>query len=595
MANPLLATIRKEVLARKRREEKKARRESGQRLDDGGGSEGDAKGEGPSTSAPAQEQPVQTSRWEIEDGGREETEGREEAMGMAQSEHGAGRQSSVMARTAHAEIAAFKKRYGGKEREKNEDADGLSREEENSGDVLENVDAGRAPEAPRLGDLDELEDLGDIEDLRDRSDSEAMYGVNVGGSRAGGQGGEPAPTAEVAAGPMPGPARPDASHVQRYDEVGEEDEEEVGEDEGEDGAVTDDKARDEEDQGVDASSAGADTLVSNKQWLFKRKMSMMQSCRDVDRYEKLNRISEGTYGVVYRGRDLETSTVCALKRLKLENEKSGFPLTSVREINVLLALEHPNIVNVSEVVMGRRHAGDPRDDQIFMVMEYADHDLGSLNYRFSGAEVKCLMKQLLSGVAYLHDNYVMHRDLKPANILYNNKGQLKICDFGLARQFSSFPRDYTQMVVTLWYRAPELLLGTRRYSSAIDVWSVGCIMAQLMTGRALLNGQGEIDQLRKTYDVLGNPDANGYLSTLPLWSKCCHIKRSAHAVSLKEVLLRANVSVTDELLDLLNRLLDLDPQTRITAQDALDHPWFRCHPLPKDVALMPTFPSTNAK
>ena len=587
MANTLLqAAMRKEVLDRKRREEKKARR--GQQPLDDGVSEGDVgKGDGPSTSALTQGPPVKASRWENEDIGGVGAEGLDETLAMAQPEPSPRRQSSVMARTAHAEIAAFRKRYGGKEHGKGEDVGDLSREGATADDVREDLDVSpaleaRHEEAPKLGDLDELEDIGDLGDLGDLNDqigSGGSDGLGVNRSRGGGQGRETSPRAELAPEPMPGPVRPDDSHAQQYDEIEE---------------VTDDDAKGEY-QGVDTGSAGADMLVSNKQRLFKRKMSMMQSCRDVDRYEKLNRISEGTYGVVYRGRDLETSTVCALKRLKLENEKAGFPLTSVREINVLLALEHPNIVNVSEVVMGQRHAGDPRDDQIFMVMEYADHDLGSLKYRFSGAEIKCLMKQLLSGVAYLHDNYVMHRDLKPANILYNNKGQLKICDFGLARQFSSFQRDYTQMVVTLWYRAPELLLGTRRYSSAIDVWSVGCIMAQLLTGRALLNGKGEIDQLRKTYDVLGNPATDGYLATLPLWSKCSHIKRSAHAIPLEEVLVRANVSVTDELLDLLNRLLDLNPETRITAQDALDHPWFRCHPLPKDVALMPTFPSTNAK
>lgn len=590
MANPLLqAAMRKEALARKRREEKKTRREQ-QPLEDGGGSEGiAAKGDGPSTSAEGL--PVRTSRWENEDDGGEGA-GVREGAAMAQPEHGAGGRSSVMARKAHAEIAAFKKRYGDNKDRTGEDMASRSRggadleptlREPTLRELLETVEPEASREkAPKVGDLEDLDDLEDREDLDDQIGSVGVDELDVERSRGGGQGREPAPRAELAPGPMPGPARPDTRHVQQYDEIEEE------------GDVADDGAR-MEDQGLDTGSAGADMLVSNKQRLFKRKMSMMQSCRDVDRYEKLNRISEGTYGVVYRGRDLETSTVCALKRLKLENEKAGFPLTSVREINVLLALEHPNIVNVSEVVMGRRHAGDPRDDQIFMVMEYADHDLSSLKYRFSGAEVKCLMKQLLSGVAYLHDNYVMHRDLKPANILYNNKGQLKICDFGLARQFSSFPRDYTQMVVTLWYRAPELLLGTRRYSSAIDVWSVGCIMAQLLTGHALLNGQGEIDQLRKTYDVLGNPAADSYLATLPLWSKCSHIKRSAHAVPLQEVLLRANVSVTDELLDLLNRLLDLNPETRITAQDALDHPWFRCHPLPKDVALMPTFPSSNLR
>jgi cell division cycle 2-like protein len=150
--------------------------------------------------------------------------------------------------------------------------------------------------------------------------------------------------------------------------------------------------------------------------------------------------------------------VCALKKVKLEKERDGFPLTSVREINVLLSLAHPNIVNVSEVVVGSSL------DSVFMVMEYADHDLKSVMERrltqpFSTAEVKCLMRQLLAGTAYLHHNWVLHRDLKTSNILYTNAGQLKICDFGLARQYGSPLKPYTHLVVTLWYRAPELLLG----------------------------------------------------------------------------------------------------------------------------------------
>ena len=206
---------------------------------------------------------------------------------------------------------------------------------------------------------------------------------------------------------------------------------------------------------------------------------------------------------------METGQICALKKIKLENEHYGFPLTSVREINILLALEHPCIVNVSEVVMGAQHA-DPRKDLVFLVMEYADHDLKAvmdkrMKQPFSIAEVKCLMRQLLSGVAYLHDNWVIHRDLKTSNILYTNQGRLKICDFGMARQYSSFPKQYSQLVVTLWYRAPELLLGTRSYSTAVDMWSVGCIMGELLRKKPLFPGQSEVQQLSMLCKTLGVP------------------------------------------------------------------------------------------
>ena len=575
MVSGLQAALRKEALAKKRREKKalaKAAASRGEKEEKEAGAEETAGATDASNATAGSSGAVKASRWEADEG-----EGAGGAGGAAAQPAGP---QSVMARTAQAEIAAFS-RYKEQYRERNGDEAGDGAEEvpepeENvEGEVAGAGLQGKVQRdaVPGLGDLDDLDGLDGLDDddedgLDDRIDDR----LGSGGGTADGSGYESTP------GPAPpGPARPGAGDVAQYAEVEVED---MDED-------VDTKAETKEE------TVERDILMTNKQHLFKRKMSMMQSCRDVDQYQKLNRISEGTYGVVYRGRDLEKGTICALKRLKLKNENAGFPMTSVREINVLLALSHPNIVNVSEVVLGQQHSGDPRDDQIFMVMDYAEHDLGSLKHAWTVAEVKCLMLQLLSGVAYLHENYVMHRDLKPANILYNNKGQLKICDFGLARTFSSkFDRDYTQMVVTLWYRAPELLLGTRKYSSAIDVWSVGCVMAQLLTGRALLTGSGEIDQLRRTYDTLGDPEP-GVFAGYPHFDKLQHIRRSKHAPDLSETLRRSSVKVTDELLDLLTSLLDLDPRTRISAQDALDHPWFRTHPLPKEVGLMPTFASSN--
>lgn len=181
-----------------------------------------------------------------------------------------------------------------------------------------------------------------------------------------------------------------------------------------------------------------------------RSVNMLQGCRSVDEFERLNKIDEGTYGVVYRARDKKTGEVVALKKVKMEKEREGFPLTSLREINILLSLHHPSIVDVKEVVVGSSL------DSIFMVMEYMEHDLKALmetmKQPFSQSEVKCLMLQLLEGVQYLHDNWVLHRDLKTSNLLLNNQGELKICDFGLARQYGSPLKPYTHLVVTLWYR-----------------------------------------------------------------------------------------------------------------------------------------------
>ncbi|XP_039068968.1 cyclin-dependent kinase G-2-like isoform X2 [Hibiscus syriacus] len=235
-----------------------------------------------------------------------------------------------------------------------------------------------------------------------------------------------------------------------------------------------------------------------------RSVNMLQGCRCVDEFERLNKIDEGTYGVVFRAKDKKTGEIVALKKVKMEKEREGFPLTSLREINILLSSHHPSIVDVKEVVVGSSL------DSIFMVMEYMEHDLKALmetmKQPFSQSEVKCLMLQLLEGVKYLHDNWVLHRDLKTSNLLLNNQGDLKICDFGLARQYGSPLKPYTHLVVTLWYRAPELLLGARQYFTAIDMWSLGCIMAELLSKEPLFNGKTEFDQLYKIFRTLGTPN-----------------------------------------------------------------------------------------
>ncbi|XP_030960703.1 cyclin-dependent kinase G-2 isoform X2 [Quercus lobata] len=256
------------------------------------------------------------------------------------------------------------------------------------------------------------------------------------------------------------------------------------------------------DSGDDDDSQG--TPEPSPSAFPQRSLNMLQGCRSVDEFERLNRIDEGTYGVVYRARDKKTGEIVALKKVKMEKEKEGFPMTSLREINILLSLHNPSIVDVKEVVVGSSL------DSIFMVMEYMEHDLKGLmetmKQPFSQSEVKCLMLQLLEGVKYLHDNWVLHRDLKTSNLLLNNRGDLKICDFGLARQYGSPLKPYTHLVVTLWYRAPELLLGAKLYSTAIDMWSLGCIMAELLSKEPLFNGKTEFDQLDKIFRILGTPN-----------------------------------------------------------------------------------------
>ncbi|XP_017221850.1 cyclin-dependent kinase G-2 [Daucus carota subsp. sativus] len=327
-----------------------------------------------------------------------------------------------------------------------------------------------------------------------------------------------------------------------------------------------------------------------------RSVNMLQGCRSVDEFERLNKIDEGTYGVVYRAKDKKTGEVVALKKVKMEKEREGFPLTSLREINILLSFDHPSIVDVKEVVVGSSL------DSIFMVMEYMEHDLKALmetkKQPFSQSEVKCLMLQLLEGVKYLHDNWVLHRDLKTSNLLLNNRGELKICDFGLARQYGSPLKPYTHLVVTLWYRAPELLLGTKQYSTAIDMWSLGCIMAELLSKEPLFNGKTEFDQIDKIFKMLGVPNETIWpgFSKLP-GVKVKNVKQPYNLLRKKfpATSFTGSPVLSDAGFDLLNKLLTYDPEKRITADAALNHEWFREVPLPKSKDFMPTFPAQHAQ
>ncbi|OQV17691.1 Cyclin-dependent kinase 11B [Hypsibius exemplaris] len=317
----------------------------------------------------------------------------------------------------------------------------------------------------------------------------------------------------------------------------------------------------------------------------------IDGCRSVDEFECMNRIEEGTYGVVYRARDKKTNEVVALKRLKMEKEKEGFPITSLREVSTLLKAHHSNVVAIKEVVVGHNM------DKIYMVMEFVEHDLKglmeSMRQPFSIGEVKTLMRQLLSAVQHLHDNWIVHRDLKTSNLLLNHRGILKVADFGLAREYGSPLRPYTPVVVTLWYRAPELLLGIKEYSTPIDMWSVGCIFAEFLTSKPLFPGKSELEQITKIFKELGNPsEANwpGY-SELPL-------VKSATFVEFPYNILRKRFPqtvLTNSGYDLMSNLLAYDPKKRITAEEALRHDHFKDFPLPVDPSMFPTWPARSEK
>jgi len=318
----------------------------------------------------------------------------------------------------------------------------------------------------------------------------------------------------------------------------------------------------------------------------------------VSRFEKLNLLGEGTYGSVFRARDKESGEIVALKKIRISSkEKSGggggFPLTSLREVSLLRYVHHPHIVELRHIAVGRKM------DSIFLVFEHLQYDLADLLDRmsrpFTESETKTLMLQLLSAVNFLHQNFIVHRDLKLSNLLLDAKGRLKLADFGLARQFSNPLKAMTPKVVTLWYRAPELLLGTDKYHSAVDMWAVGCIFGELLRHRPLLPGKTELSQLALICDLLGSPNEK-------IWPGFTELHRMSGAAGDGDggepLSLPAqpynNLShqfshLTEAGLDLLSRLLTYDPSKRITASKALNHPYFLEEPKPIPTELMPRF------
>ncbi|EER29425.1 negative regulator of the PHO system [Coccidioides immitis H538.4] len=283
-------------------------------------------------------------------------------------------------------------------------------------------------------------------------------------------------------------------------------------------------------------------------------------------FQQLEKLGEGTYATVFKGRNRQTGEMVALKEIHLDSEE-GTPSTAIREISLMKELKHENIVSLYDVI----HT----ESKLMLVFEYMDRDLkkymdqrgdrGQLDY----LTIVSFMQQLLRGIAFCHENRVLHRDLKPQNLLINNKGKLKLADFGLARAFGIPVNTFSNEVVTLWYRAPDVLLGSRTYNTSIDIWSAGCIMAEMYTGRPLFPGTTNEDQLQKIFRLMGTPSERSW----PGISQFPEYKPNLHVYATQD--LRLILPQIDQLgLDLLSRMLQLRPEMRISAAEALRHPWF---------------------
>ncbi|XP_057416977.1 cell division control protein 2 homolog [Lotus japonicus] len=294
----------------------------------------------------------------------------------------------------------------------------------------------------------------------------------------------------------------------------------------------------------------------------------------MEQYEKVEKIGEGTYGVVYKARDRVTNETIALKKIRLEQEDEGVPSTAIREISLLKEMQHRNIVRLQDVVHSEK--------RLYLVFEYLDLDLkkhmdSSPEFSKDPRQVKMFLYQILCGIAYCHSHRVLHRDLKPQNLLIDRSNNaLKLADFGLARAFGIPVRTFTHEVVTLWYRAPEILLGSRHYSTPVDVWSVGCIFAEMVNQRPLFPGDSEIDELFKIFRIMGTPNEDTWpgVTSLPDF-------KSAFPKWPSKDLATVVPNLDSAGLDLLSNMLRLDPTKRVTARSALEHEYF------KDIKFVP--------
>ncbi|OIW03608.1 hypothetical protein TanjilG_06117 [Lupinus angustifolius] len=301
-----------------------------------------------------------------------------------------------------------------------------------------------------------------------------------------------------------------------------------------------------------------------------------------DRYLKREVLGEGTYGVVYKAIDTQTGQTVAIKKIRLGKHKEGVNFTALREIKLLKELQYPHIIELIDSF--------PHKENLHLVFEFMETDLESVirdrNIFLSPGDIKSYIQMTLNGLMFCHKKWVLHRDMKPNNLLIGSNGQLKLADFGLARIFGSPDRRFTHQVFARWYRAPELLFGTKQYGSGVDVWAAACIFAELLLRRPFLQGSSDIDQLGKIFAALGTPSPSQWpdMVYLPDYVEYQYVP----APPLRSLFPMAS----DDALDLLSKMFTYDPKVRISAQQA----YFTSVPLPTDPDKLPRpTPKTEPK
>ncbi|XP_017416125.2 cyclin-dependent kinase C-2 C isoform X1 [Vigna angularis] len=306
-----------------------------------------------------------------------------------------------------------------------------------------------------------------------------------------------------------------------------------------------------------------------------------------DSFERLDKIGQGTYSNVFQAREIETGRMVALKKVRFDKLKDDSIRFMAREIAILRSLDHPNIMKLDGIITSQQ------SNNIYLVFEYMEHDLAGLvaspDIKFTESQIKCYMRQLLSGIEHCHLRGIMHRDIKVSNILVNNEGVLKIGDFGLANTLSpNSKQPLTSRVVTLWYRPPELLMGSTDYGVSVDLWSVGCVFAELFLGKPILKGRTEVEQLHRIFKLCGSPPEEYWKkSNLPLATM--FKPQTNYEASLQERCKGFPVTA----VKLLETLLSIDPSKRGTASSALTSEYFSTKPYACDPSLMPKYPPSK--
>lgn len=287
------------------------------------------------------------------------------------------------------------------------------------------------------------------------------------------------------------------------------------------------------------------------------------------RFQHIQKLGEGSYGQVHKVYDLQKKEIVALKKIKLCNEDEGIPSTTLREISLLRELNHPNIIQLTDLMY------QYNERKLYLLFECMDTDLYHYmkNKKLSIPEIKHIFRQIVEAVDYCHENLVFHRDLKPQNILIDNRGQIvKIADFGLARHFSIPFRLYSKEIVTLWYRAPEVLMGAKDYGIGVDIWSLGCIFAQLFFGKPLFQGECQVEQLFIIFHILGTPNEHVWPGVRNVPDFCDKFPKFQSRGFSNFIGING---FDNTAMDLLEKMCEINPVKRIGCREILKHPFFK--------------------